>query len=827
MGMAIFHLTAQFISRSDGKSAVAAAAYRSGSKLTDERSGRTANFSAKSGVIHSSILLPAGAPDRLADRSTLWNEVEQRENRKDARLAREIEFALPHELSDEKNIELARAFVQTMYVDQGMIADLNLHKPTGKDGVPRPHAHVMLTLRSVNESGFGLKVEAWKEWGSNRQLCEWRETLATMTNQALAREGIEARIDHRSHAERGINLQPQSKIGWAALKMEAEGRKAARAEQQRATAGENGKRLIANPWLGLDALTEHQSTFSKADVARFVSRNTRDEEQFRAVFAKLMSHADLVSLGPGKRGEERYTTRHMQMIERRMASNAAALASTAGHRVRELVASDTLGPEQRKALEHVVTGGDLRLVTGYAGTGKSRMLGSARETWERAGYRVRGAALSGIATENLHNGSGIESRTIASWEWNWALPDDNPRRDPLTKRDVLVVDEAGMVDSRQMDRLAAAAKSAGAKLVLVGDPEQLQSIGAGAAFRALAERHGVAELSEVRRQRARWQQEATKELATARTAQALARYDAAGMIHASDTREQAMEALIAQWDHDRREKSDRSQLILAYTRDDVAILNALAREKMREAGALGEDVMVQTERGKRAMAVGERVMFLKNDRGMGVKNGTLGVLRGIENGQMSVQLDDHGKVGAGQVVTVNLREYTNLEHGYATTIHKSQGATVSRTKVMASRAFDRHATYVAASRHRGRMDMHFGRDEFADTRELAAKLGRERSKDTSLDYSADGSQAAAQRQALMARAVQEAIRQMHPTNPERYVSGARERGEAHARKASILREVGEQLQGPRPTDRMRSMAKAVAMKLRQQRERSRDSGRGL
>lgn len=818
--MATFHLTAKVHSRSSGASIVAKAAYRACSKLTDEAQGASFSYENKGGLLYSEVMLPAGARDDFADRSVLWNEVNRVERRKDAELAREVEFMLPREMSDEANIALARSFVAEAFLSHGMVADLNIHKPIGKDGLPQPHAHVLLSTRNIADNGsFGLKNRTWR---SKDLLLGWRELLATRTNEALAREGIESRIDHRSHAERGINLQPQSKIGWAALKMEAEGRKAARAEQQRATAGENGKRLIANPWLGLDALTEHQSTFSKADVARFVSRNTKDEEQFRTVFAKLMADADLVALGPGKRGEERYTTRHMQMIERRMASNAAALASTAGHRVRELVASDTLGPEQRKALEHVVTGGDLRLVTGYAGTGKSRMLGSARETWERAGYRVRGAALSGIAAENLHGGSGIESRTIASWEWAWQRD-----REKLTNRDVLVVDEAGMVDSRQMDRLAAAAKAAGAKLVLVGDPEQLQAIGAGAAFRALAERHGIAELSEVRRQRAKWMQEATKEFATARTAQALARYDAAGMVHASDTREQAMEALIAQWNHDRREKPERSQLILAYTRDDVLILNALARERMREAGALGEDVMVQTERGKRKFAPGERVMFLKNDRGMGVKNGTLGVLRGIENGQMSVQLDDHGKVGAGQMVSVNLREYTNLEHGYATTIHKSQGATVSRTKVMASRAFDRHATYVAASRHRGRMDIHFGRDEFADKRELAAKLGRERAKDTVLDYGADGPQAATQRRALMERAAQEAVRRMHPTNPERYVGGARERGEAHARKASILREVGEQLQGPRPTDRMRSMAKAVAMKLRQQRERSRDSGRGL
>ena len=154
----------------------------------------------------------------------------------------------------------------------------------------------------------------------------------------------------------------------------------------------------------------------------------------------------------------------------------------------------TLGEGQRDALEHITGSGDLALVVGYAGTGKSAMLGVAREAWEAQGYQVRGAALSGIATESLEAGSGIGSRTIASLEHGWAQG-----RDVLTARDVLVIDEAGMIGSRQMDRVLSAAELAGAKVVLVGDAEQLQAIEAGAAFRALTERHGAAEITEIRR----------------------------------------------------------------------------------------------------------------------------------------------------------------------------------------------------------------------------------------------------------------------------------------------------------------------------------------
>ncbi len=145
--MAIYHLSAKVISRATGASAVAAAAYRSASRLRDERLDRSHDFTNKSGVIHSEVMLPDGAPEALSDRERLWNEVEAAEIRKDAQLAREIEFAIPREMTPDQGIALARDFVQREFVDQGMIADLNVHWDRGADGLIKPHAHVMLTLR--------------------------------------------------------------------------------------------------------------------------------------------------------------------------------------------------------------------------------------------------------------------------------------------------------------------------------------------------------------------------------------------------------------------------------------------------------------------------------------------------------------------------------------------------------------------------------------------------------------------------------------------------------------------------------------------------------
>jgi Ti-type conjugative transfer relaxase TraA len=751
--VAIYHFSAKVIQRSHGRSAVAAAAYRSASELQDQRVGQSYDFTAKTGVVHSEILLPEGAPERWRDRSTLWNEVEAIEKRKDAVLAREMEFALPRELSQSEGIALAQDFVREQFVARGMVADLNVHWTREPDGELKPHAHVMLSMRAVDGDGFGKKQRDWNDVGLLR---EWRTRWAETANARLAELDHDIRIDHRSYADQGVPFEPQHKIGPAGARREQRGENAERAVEHVEIARRNGEKIIAEPGVVLDALTRQHSTFTRRDLARFVDRHTADRAQFDLVMAKVEATPELTRLGKDGRGQERFTTCSMLEAEQRMERAGATLGERDAHRVlraaggRALKEAErgglVLGDEQLHAYQHVTAGPDLALVVGYAGTGKSAMLGVARAAWEAQGYTVRGAALSGIAAEGLEAGSGIASRTLASLEFGW-----KEGRDTLTRRDVLVVDEAGLVGSRQMERVLSQAQSAGAKVVLIGDPEQLQAIEAGAAFRALAERHGAADISEVRRQRVTWQREATRELATARTAEALDRYTAAGMVQAAETHDAAKAALVAGWDAVRRESPQFSQVILAYTRDDVRELNALARERLRATGQLGPDQAVQTERGERAFAAGDRIMFQRNERALGggpggrggvaVKNGTLGTVLAVEAGgeRLTVQLDGTGGQagkGASRAVTFSARDYAQIDHGYAATIHKAQGVTVDRTHVLTSKHMDRHAAYVALTRHREGVALHYGRDTFRDGPALARTLGRQRLKDTSLDYAA-------------------------------------------------------------------------------------------
>jgi Ti-type conjugative transfer relaxase TraA len=728
--MAIYHFSAKVISRAAGSSAVASAAYRSASRLRDDRLDRHHDFTNKPGVVHSEVLLPDGAPDEWHDRERLWNDVEAAELRKDAQLSREIEFAIPREMSQADGIELARDFVQREFVDRGMVADLNVHWDIGPDGLAKPHAHVMLGMREVTEEGFGAKV---REWNKTELLTHWREAWAEHVNARLAELDIEARIDHRSLEAQGIDLEPQHKIGPAASRMAQQGLASERLDEHHAIARANGEKLLADPQIALDAITHQQSTFTTRDLAMFVHRHSEGKDQFDAVMAAVRSSPELVKLGQDGRGDDRFTSRAMLETEQRLERATITLDARRHHAVakrhleRALTHAEehgmVLSPEQRGAFEHVTDGRDISNVIGYAGTGKSAMLGVAREAWESAGYSVQGAALSGIAAENLESGSDIASRTIASLEHQWSQD-----RELLTDKSVLVIDEAGMIGTRQMERVITEVEKRGAKVVLVGDPEQLQAIEAGASFRSIAERHGAVEITTIRRQSEDWQRDATRQLATGRTDEALAAYEEAGHVHAAETREQAREELIDRWDRGRMANPDASRIILTHTNVEVRELNEAARARMRAAQMLGEDVGLEVERGERSFASGDRVMFLKNERSLEVKNGTLGTVEHVSDITMRVRTDD------GRQVAFDLKDYTHIDHGYAATIHKAQGMTVDRVHVLATPGLDRHASYVALSRHRDGVELHYGKDDFADRDRLVRALSRERGKDMASDY---------------------------------------------------------------------------------------------
>lgn len=717
--MAIYHLSVKIHKRGSGKSVVAAAAYRSGSSLEERSTGITHDYTRKEGVEHSEILAPENAPEWVHDRLELWNAVELIEKRKDAQLAREMEVGLPIELSDSEQLALVRDYARREFVARGMVADFSIHR----DDENNPHVHILLSMRSIDKDGFGQKERSWNE---RSKLLDWRRGWEEVTNEHLARAGLAVRIDHRTLKAQGLDLEPGRKIGVGKARQDSAAlpfRIAERVEEQREIARENGQKILGDPRVALHALTHGQATFSQRDIAKYLHTRTEGAEQFQAALLKVTTTQELVSLGRDDRGVERFTSREMLELESDLLRRADSLAVRKRHevgasRVRSVRSQHPLNEEQGRAYEELVASGDLKTLVGVAGSGKSKLLQAAREAWESEGFTVKGAALSGIAAENLTAASGIQARTIASFEYSW-----NAGRDPLTAKDVLVIDEAGMVGTRQLQRVMQVAEEARAKVVLVGDPEQLQAIEAGAPFRGIVARHGLAQLNEVQRQRQTWQREATRELATGKTVAALERYEQRGSLTQVPTREAARTAMLARWAKDSEGHNGASQLMLAYTRDDVKELNAAARTLRGQRGELGHAEEIETTRGKKAFSVNERIYFLRNEKSLGVRNGSLGTVEAINDGIVQIKVD-----GKDQRVAVDTRFYKDLDYGYAATVYKAQGTTVDRSYLLATPHYDRHATYVGLSRHREAAAVFYSAEDFGGQPETRAQRDQVRAR---------------------------------------------------------------------------------------------------
>lgn len=218
--MAIYHWDCSIIKRSSGRSSVASAAYRSGEKILDEKTGITHDFTKKKGVLHTEIITPDNVPDWAKNRHQLWNAVEVAEKRKDSQLAREIMVALPNELTEAQRLELVRNYITEQFTTKGMIADLAIHAPNRKGDNRNYHAHILLTMRKISPEGFGNKERAWN---AKANIYQWREQWQHHTNRMLKEAGLDCQIDGRSHAKKSLDKEPLLHLGVHATALERRG----------------------------------------------------------------------------------------------------------------------------------------------------------------------------------------------------------------------------------------------------------------------------------------------------------------------------------------------------------------------------------------------------------------------------------------------------------------------------------------------------------------------------------------------------------------------------------------------------------------------------
>ncbi|BBU64040.1 hypothetical protein MSC49_39750 (plasmid) [Methylosinus sp. C49] len=421
--MAIFYLNVITVSRSIGRNAVVAAAYCSRSRLRDSRRETVADFSTLTDAEHSEILLPAGARPEWSDRAILWNEVEAVEKRDDAQVAREVEIAIPSQLSREDGVALACEFFNEQFVERGIIVDLNIHRAAGADGVERSYVQGLFSMREIVEEGFGKKRTDWKD---AKLLSKWRERWTLLSNKYLIAAGCGQLIRAGADAVRGRALEPF---------FEDEGIE--RRAENLEIAWRNGERLLGEPELALRALTHASASFSRREMIAFVSKHTAGKEQFETALARVECSVELVRLAGG----ESFSTR--------------SLAATVQCRNDESMSgSDALGE--------------------VSATETSRSLEEAIAQWERAGLRLRGVGLTYETAKAFEKRSGIKSVGVHGLLGRW-----KKKQDRLAATDVLVVNDAKGLSARQKEWMLRATRAARAKLVLI-DGIQLVEIDGGA-----------------------------------------------------------------------------------------------------------------------------------------------------------------------------------------------------------------------------------------------------------------------------------------------------------------------------------------------------------
>ena len=519
---------------------------------------------------------------------------------------------------------------------------------------------------------------------------------------------------------------------------------------------------LTEPQLAAAVYQEAQGRLSVEEAKAYLSQVKASSETI-TLLADRPAH-----LARGQNLEElRFTSKEMYALEKAVGDRAAAMAADrethtpnpgarAVHQayLDSVIACRTLTDEQKAALKHITGEGRLAVVQGVAGAGKSYMLDAARDAWEKDGRQVIGCALAGKAADGLNQSSDIQkSDTIHA-----TLHEIEKGVIKLDSKTVVVMDEAGMTGSRLMTDLQKKVDEAGAKLVLVGDTSQIQPVDAGGSMRQIQERIGFVEMKEIRRQaiyqkdehgnfkkdelgRKIIDKEATAaehkmvmDFANGRADEGLKYLDDKGRLKGHETVDEARRAVAASVIKDMHQDGKTS---IAMSRSNAATseINSYAREQARQTGMLkGEDRAFKAEKNGqesiKQFAEGDRLLFLKNDKDLGVRNGSTGTVIKAQDGKLHVQLDNQ-KEGAKPVM-VSEKSYRDIDHGYAFTVHKSQGVTVDRAHAVDISG--RELGYVAASRHREEFNLHVTHDQKAELQTLAAELSRSEAKGTSQDF---------------------------------------------------------------------------------------------
>ncbi len=478
-----------------------------------------------------------------------------------------------------------------------------------------------------------------------------------------------------------------------------------------------------DPFRAIESVTRSHLTFERVQVDRYFERLGFDTDKTRELTDRAMRD-ERVLFASSSGVADKFTTREIVGEVQKLDSALRQLSAQDARPTldRGAGAREGLDAGQRRAADQIAGGGGLVVIEGFSGTGKSTLLSVVKEDLKFSGHDVLGVAPSGKAAKRLEQSAGIESNTLTK-----TLMQIESGERKLTVNSVVVMDEAGMARNDELGKLAQHVADAGGRLVLVGDEKQLGAVGRGGGFGEAREiaQSNTARLDEIHRQKEEWQAAASKAFGEGRAREAIQSYIGHGKVEWAASRGTARDMLVSDYikEVDQGRSPDK-MLALAHENRDVRAMNSEIRDAIKERGGLKDErtYKLEGENGKTqklAVGAGDRVVFEKNNARSGEKNGEFGTVTKTDSRGFNVKMDD------GRAQRVEDGGKHQMSHGYASTIHKSQGSTVDRTFVLASKGMDSKLTYVSMSRQREDTKLYSNTTEFKNADRMKNSLGRD------------------------------------------------------------------------------------------------------
>ncbi len=557
---------------------------------------------------------------------------------------------------------------------------------------------------------------------------------------------------HKAHAPRGelFNMWKQTgdALGWSTKEIQA--LVSPQGMGERANLDVAAKLAAAK---ALEELTTHHSSFTEADLVRHVAQQAQTLgikadtvlKQTRE-FLRASEEIECLGMDGGKErtlaisnsskrialkepGQIRFTTKEILALEKRMLaqverSKTSGLVSVSeSSLLKALKERPTIKEEQAEAVRHICQSeGSIKVITGDAGTGKTFMLSATKDALEADGYKLRGACLAGEIADDLGKGTGMKSSTIHSLLWRL-----ENGRETLDEKTVLVIDEAGMVGTRQMAELVERCQESKSTLVLVGDAKQLQAVEMGGAFQEIAKRTGEVRLTEIIRQKDEAEKIAVRAMGEGQAMKALTHYLQEGRLSVADDREIARRELISDWSEAGGMTRPQDNMILCSTNSDATLINREIQAHRKAAGQISEESL---RIGETRFHRNDRIIFTKSNASIGIRNNNRGTVLSVNErlNTMQVQLD------GGPLRTISLNMYPHVKLAYAATTHKGQGKTTQNAFVLTHEGMqDQHISYVQASRAKHETRIYTTQLEAGDKlTDLARRMSQNREKELAL-----------------------------------------------------------------------------------------------